>query len=270
MKKTSKVLSVVAMALTFVVAGAFADEKGTEIMQKSLDIVKPKFTHSVVAMTLESKDGTKEVRRVEEYGRNHDDGAGNKVNDVVMLFQSPANVKDTRFLQKENHGKDDDKWIYLPALKNTRRVNSSEGSKSFMGTDATYDDLSTREIDEDDHQFQGEEEKNVMGTKYQCYKIKEVPYDKKSSQYSYRMTWVDKATYVPVYTEMFDKNGKLIKTLEVPSIKNIGGYTITMYSKLTNVQEKHSTTLALNEKYLVLDKAVPDRVFTSNFLNTGK
>ncbi len=268
MKKISKVMTIAALALVMGASGAFADQQGTDIMQKSLDVEKPKFTHSMVEMVLVEKNGTKEERMVEEYGRNHDDGNGNNVTDVVMLFLSPANVKGTRFLQKENHGKDDDKWIYLPSLKNTRRVNSSEGSKSFMGTDATYDDLSTREIDEDDHQYEGEETKKVGSATYECYKVKEVPYDKKSSQYSYRITWVDKETYVPVYTEMYDKNGKLIKVLEVPVIKNVDGYTITMATKLTNVQTGHYTTLTI--KKLQLDKPIPERVFTSSFLNTGK
>ncbi len=269
MKKISKVLSVAAMIMAGAAAGAFADAKGTEIMQKALDVEKPKFSESIVEMTLIDKKGAKEVRQVHEFGRNRDDGKGNKVTDVTMLFLSPANVKNTRFLQKENHNKDDDKWIYLPALKQTRRVNSSEGSKSFMGTDATYDDLSTRGIDEDDHQYIGEEAKEAGGTTYSnCAKIKEVPIDKKGSQYSYRITWVDLNTYVPVYTEMYDKNDKLVKVLTVPTITNEKGYTITRETKLENVQTGHSTTLKIVK--LALDKPIPDRNFTQEFLNTGK
>lgn len=269
MKKISKSLVAAAFVLTACAAAVFADEKGTAVMQAALDVEKPKFSKSVVQMILKDlKSGDTEVRQVMEYGRNRDDGAGNKVNDVVMLFQAPANIKDTRFLQKENHGKDDDKWIYLPALKNTRRVNTSEGSKAFVGSDASYDDMSTREIDEDDHQWQGVEEKVVGKTKYTCDKVKEVPFDKKKSQYSYRITWVDQATHVPVYTEMYDKDGKLEKTLEVPVILNYKGYTITKEAVLTNVQKKHSTSLVIQK--LEVDQPIPDRVFTSNFLNTGK
>ncbi|MCH5290992.1 MAG: outer membrane lipoprotein-sorting protein [Treponema sp.] len=263
MKKLYKVISMATLALTLGTAAVFADQQGTDIMQKAKDIAKPKFTHSMVEMVLTAKNGTQEVRSIEQYGRNQND-----LTDIVMLFRSPASVKDTRFLQKENKGKDDDKWIYLPALQNTRRVNSSEGSKSFMGTDATYDDLSTREIDEDDHQYEGEESKVVGSTTYNCYKVKEVPYDKKSSQYSYRITWVDKDTYVPVYTEMYDKNSKLVKVLTVPTIKKEGGYTITYESLLENVQTGHKTNIKIVR--LELDKPIPDRVFTSNFLNTGK
>lgn len=269
MKMISKGFTAMAFALTFAAAAAFADEKGTAVMQAALDVEKPKFSKSMVEMKLKDlKSGDEEVRQIMEYGRNYDDGSGHKVTDMVMLFQSPANIKDTRFLQKENYGKDDDKWIYLPALKNTRRVNTSEGSKAFVGSDASYDDMSTREIDEDDHQYQGVEEKNVRGTTYTCDKVKEVPHDKKNSQYSYRITWVDQATHVPVYTEMYDKDGKLEKTLEVPVIVNYKGYTITKEAYLTNVQKKHSTALII--KKLAVDEAIPDRVFTADFLKTGK
>lgn len=260
-----KIKFFVVLGTAFCLAGlnAFADEKGTEIIQKARDLKKPKFSESIVEMTLVDKSGTKEVRQIHEFGRNSDG-----LTDAVMIFMSPANVKDTRFLLKENKNRADDKWIYLPALKNTRRVNSSEGSKSFMGTDATYDDLSTREVSEDEHQYLGDEKKNVGGTEFDCYKVKEIPVDAKASQYKFRITWVDKATYIPVYTELYDKNEKLLKILTVPSIKNESGYTITYESKLENVQTGHSTSIKILK--LALDKPLPDRVFTSNFLNTGK
>ena len=234
-------------------------------MQAALDVEKPKFSKSQVAMVLKDlKSGDEETRQILEYGRSSDG-----ITDAVMLFQSPANIKDTRFLQKENKGRDDDKWIYLPALKQVRRVNTSEGSKAFVGSDASYDDLSTREIDEDDHQWLREEAKVVRGTTYEkCDVVKEVPYDKKGSQYSYRITWVDQTTHVPVYTEMYDKDGKLEKTIEVPSIVNYKGYIITKEAILTNVQKKHSTSLLIQK--LVVDESIPDRVFTSEFLKTGK
>ena len=263
LNKKTKLFVAAGLASLFAAVNAAADAKGTEIIQKARDIKKPNFSEAIVEMTLTDKSGSKEVRQIHEFGRH-----ANDLTDVVMIFMSPANVKDTRFLMKENKNRADDKWIYLPALKNTRRVNSSEGSKSFMGSDATYDDLSTREITEDDHQYLGDEKKSVSGSEFDCYKVKQVPVDAKASQYKFRITWVDKETFVPVYTELYDKNEKLVKVLSVPSIKNEGGYTITYESVLENVQTGHSTAIKIVK--LALDKPLPDRVFTSNFLNTGK
>ena len=106
------------------------------------------------------------------------------------------------------------------------------------------------------------------GVSYDCYVIKEVPLDKKGTQYNYRMVWVDKATMYPIHTEMYDKNDKLVKVLEVLNIQKIDGYDMPMENKLKNVQTGHSTTLKIIK--VEVDKPLPDRVFTQNFLTTGK
>jgi negative regulator of sigma E activity len=138
-----------------------------------------------------------------------------------------------------------------------------------MGSDATYDDLSTRDVSEDDHQYLREESITVeSGKSYDCYVIKEVPLDKKGTQYNYRMVWVDKETMYPIHTEMYDKNDKLVKVLEVLNIQKIDGYDMPMENKLKNVQTGHSTTLKILK--VEVDKPLPDRVFTQNFLTTGK
>ena len=237
----------------------FADAKGDEVMQRSHDVDKPDYSRSQVVMVLTDKNGTTEQRNVLQYGREKND-----ISSMVMDFRSPANIKDTRFLQIENKGADDDKWIYLPALKNTRRVNSSEGTKSFMGTDATYDDLSTREMEEDTHEFLREESKGG----FECNVVREVPIDPKSSQYKFRIVWVDKQTDLPVYTELYDKNEKLLKVVSVARIQNVDGFNIPMESKIENVQTKHSTSM----KVLKVDvkTRLPDKIFTQDFLNTGK
>jgi len=260
LKKTMMVAAILAAFTTI----AFANTKGNEIMQKAADFKKPHFSMSQVIMTLEDKNGTKEDRQIVEYGKEEDGKTY-----VVMDFKGPANVKDTRFLQITNENGPDDKFIYLPSLKSVRRVNSSEGSKAFMGSDATYDDLTTRDVSMDEHEYLRDEAITVEGgAKYDCYVVKEIPKDKKGTQYNYRMVWVDKATMYPVHTEMYDKNDKLVKVLEVLEIQKMDGYDMPMTNKLKNVQTGHSTTLQIVK--VQVDKAIPDRVFTQNFLTTGK
>jgi len=257
MKRTLKnVLALMAMVL--VGTSAFADEKGYEIMKQVADFKEPAFTHSVVTISLKDKNGQGETWTVEEYGKSE-----NGLASLVMIFQA-GSKKGTRFLQIENDGKADDKFIYLPSLKQARRVNSSEGSKSFLGTDATYDDLTTRTVDQDEHTYMGEESKNG----YDCYKIREVPVDAASSQYAYRITWIDKVTMYPIYTEMYNKNDKLVKTLTVDSIVPNQGYDIPMTTILCDVTTGHTTTMAITK--IVIDQPLPARVFTQSFLESGK
>lgn len=255
-------LIVAAAAAIVLGTSAFALD-GRTVMQNALDIPEPKFTHALVTMELIEKNGAKETRIVEEWGRSQNDLA-----DVVMEFKTPASVAGTRFMQKEQgEGKADLKWIYMPALKKVRPVAAAEGSSSFMGTDATYDDMSTRGIDEDTHELLAETETKNGFT---CAKVKSTPKDMKSAQYSYRISWVDKATWTPVYVEMYDKkDDKLVKTLEVKKLKVINGYPTPIENLMTNVKTGHSTRLAMDETKLVFDKPVNPKVFTEAFLANG-
>ena len=265
MKMTSIVKSFAAIAIMSLSSIAFAQD-ARAVMQQAHDVKKPTFTMAQVQMDLIAKNGkVEESRKVTEYGRDKND-----LSSIILIFNSPASVKDTRFLQVENKNADDDKWIYLPTLKSTRRIAASEGSKSFMGTDATYDDMSTRDVDDDTHEFVAEtEEKNG----YTCWVVKSTPKDSKSSQYSYRINWIDKDSNYPVYSEMYDKKGKLLKTLTLEKLEKRTGetgieYNIPIQEYMVNVQSGHSTRLTIFN--LKLDSNIPDRIFTSSFLNTGK
>lgn len=255
-----------AAAVTFVLgASAFAID-GTEIMQRVFDRQKPDFTRAKVQVDLYNKGKLEESRMVGEYGR-----CKNNLSDVVMIFLSPASVKDTRFLQKENDGKDDDKWIYLPSMKSTRRVASSAGSNSFVGTDFTYDDMSTREVSDDTHELIAESEDK--GNFKDLYKVKSTPKDPKSSQYSYRISWITKDSWIPTYIELYDKKGNLLKVNEIKAIKKMPGnagrvYNVPLENSMKNVQTNHSTVMKMLN--IEVDRQLPDGYFTSSFLDTGK
>ena len=274
MKKSFK-KSILALAVAMVSTVAFAQD-ARSIVDAALNIKKPAYNHSIIEMDLINKAGNIEEHRIiDELGRHNEK---TDTSDVVMNFKLSNNKSNQgiKFLQMENKGKDDDKWIYMPSLKTTRRVNSSEGSKSFTGTDASYDDMSTRELDDDTHELLAEENKNG----YDCWKIKSTPTAATvaKAQYQYRIQWIDKKTNVPVYAEMYDKkDGSLLKVLTVDSLENIQGYTITTSTTLKNVKSGHSTRIAAqknpkspNGYNIILDKPIPDNVFTQNYLNTAK
>lgn len=276
MKKSIR-KSVLAFVLAAAGAMIFAQD-ARSVVDQALNIKKPDFNHSIIEMDLISKSGKVEEHRViDELGRHNKD---TDTSDVVMNFKLCTNKSNQgiKFLQKENKGADDDKWIYMPSLKTTRRVNSSEGSKSFTGTDASYDDMSTREIDDDTHEFVGSGSESKNG--YDCWVIKSTPTSKTmaDAQYAYRIQWIDKKTLVPVYAEMYDKKDKsLVKTLTVAKLENISGYNITTDTTLKNVKSGHSTRMyaqvnpkSSNGYNIILDKPIPDSVFTQNYLNQAK
>lgn len=256
MKITMK--SILSLSLLLVAPALFAIT-GLEVAQNHDNRVKPDTTHMALQMDLIEANGKVSTRLIEQWGVEDNDLANS-----IMVFRSPASVKDTRFLQVENEGRDDDKWIYLPAMKRVRRISTSDGSKSFMGSDASYDDMETRDIERDTHEMVREESFST----WDCYVVKGQAIDPDDSQYAYRLTWFDKETFYPVKVEMYDKQEALYKVMSVKDLRNVDGHWTPIDTLIENVQNGHSTEMkVLNIEF---DKAVNKKMFTTQFLSTGR
>lgn len=249
----------VVLSLMMVLPSLFA-MNGEEIAREARNLERGDTSHMAVQMDLIEADGTVSSRLIEEWSMDPDNGD----KQVLMVFRAPASVKNTRFLQVAHDDRDDDKWIYLPALRRVRRIASSDGGKSFMGSDATYDDMSTREVEEDNHELIGEE--TFEG--WNCYVLKAVPADADNSQYSFRKSWIDKETFVPVKMEMYDSREELLKVMVVENLEQVNGYWTPLQTLLTNVQTGHATRLTI--KNVEYDKPLDERLFSTSFLQNGR
>lgn len=244
---------------------------GKEVMQKAKDLDRGNTMHAVMGMDLIDKSGNKEARTIETWVSKYD--KKNDLSKAVMVFKKPASVKNTRFLQVENNGRDDDKWIYLPALKRVRRISSSQGSDSFMGSDFSYDDMSSREVDQDTHELLKEEK---LG-KYDCFVVKSTAKDTDDSQYKYRISWISKEHFLPIKIEMYNKkDGKLQKMLTVKqNIKKVNNIWTIFNTTMTNLEDNHKTELYIKtgkkgNAFVEYNKKVSSKRFSQRFLKTGK
>ena len=106
-------------------------------------------------MILLDKKGEKRIRKLKTFG-------GKKGKDTLslMFFLSPADVKNTGFLTYDYNesGKDDDQWLYLPALRKTKRIAVGDKSGSFMGSDLNFSDMTTPDLDLYDYTLMKETE----------------------------------------------------------------------------------------------------------------
>ena len=230
------------------------------IVRTSRDRIKADTISTRSRMVITAKDGSTSERLVDQYSK---DGA--KGSRAVIVFQQPANVAGTRFLTMENPGSADDRWIYLPSLGRVRRIAASEGSGSFMGTDFSYDDVSStsRNADLDTHTMLREE---VYGG-VNCFVIQSIPKDS-SYQYSKMVQWIAKDTLIVMKIELFDKRNTHVKTVEMSGIKDIQGrQTVTVTKMTTHAAGTFTTITSEITKY---DVPIPEQVFTVEFLETGR
>ena len=248
------------VCLALVVAALAHAETGTDVMERVRNRPSPSTTHVLVQMELVDKGGAVSARTVESWTMEEPGGLLR----TLIVFHLPASVKDTRFLLVENAGREDDKWIYLPALRRVRRVAAAEGGQSFVGTDFTYDDMSTREVADDRHNLLRDE--TLEG--WACAVVESAAVDRSTSAYSRRVVWVDRASWSPVRAELYDRRGQLEKVLTVERLEKIQGFWTPMTTVMSNVQTGHRTRLLI-QKVVHAESLSPD-LFTTQFLQTGR
>jgi outer membrane lipoprotein-sorting protein len=173
----------------------------------------------------------------------------------LVHFHEPPDLAGAGFLQIEQDTRDDDRFIYLPALKRHRRVAGSQRSNAFMGTDFNFADLDRRDW---------RTGKPVMGKdtkigKFSCYHVTITP-TRGDSPYSRIEIDVRKDNWVPLKIQLYDKAKVLYKVLEVYQLKRIKGRWFISKSRMNNLRDKHTTTLIL-KKIEPTDK-IPDSAFT--------
>lgn len=211
-------------------------------------------------MLLENKRGKTRERSMVFYSKDY-----GKDSKSIFYFKAPSDVRGTAFLTwgYDDSSKDDDRWLYLPALKKVRRISGSSKNDSFMGSDMTYDDMGNRGVDEDNHTLLSEE--TFDGE--ECWVVESVSKDT-DYNYSKVVSRVSKKMLVTIKVDFYDRQGKLLKTMTRSDFQQISGIWTSMKTVVENVQEKHKTVLTMsNIKY---DTALKDSFFKVATIERGK
>jgi hypothetical protein len=110
-----------------------------EIMTKSRDLTITGSTKADLTLTITEKNGSTRTRKISMVTMSFPDGLEKR----MIRFVEPAEIKGTALLIVDNKASADEMWIYLPALKKTRRIVSSEKGKSFMSSEFSNSDMTS-------------------------------------------------------------------------------------------------------------------------------
>ena len=132
--------------------------------------------------------------------------------------------------------KDDDRWLFVPAINMVRRIAAQDKRSSFVGSDFTYEDISGRDIEDDVHAAIREES---LGGR-DCYVIKSTP-KAADVDYSYKLSWIDKGNFLPLKEEYYDRKGELYKVFGGEEIKDVKGFPTVVRRSMKNLQSGHRT-----------------------------
>ena len=233
------------------------------IMDRSLSATRLAGVEAVSTMTIVDSKGRERVRKIAQVTKLYDDG---KTEKKLIRFLSPADVKGTGLLTWDYDDKDDDMWLYMPALRKTRRIVSSEKAKSFMGSEFSYADINPPTLDDFDFRLLGEE--TVGGVP--CHKIQMTPKDDDIADengFTQRVSWVGKEDYVVRQSEYTDFDGELFKRLTVNEVRLID----PEHKKYRIIDMVMENLLDDRRSMLVIDQIqfnpqVGDEYFTARYL----
>ncbi len=235
-----KIKLLLATVFTISTLGLYAEtpaEKGLRIANEAdtSDLGFADFTANMV-MTLKNRAG-KTSRRIIRIKTLESKGDGDK---SLSLFDEPADVKGTSMLTYSHGLKPDDQWLYLPALKRVKRINSRNKSGPFMGSEFAFEDLGSQEVEKYKYNYLKEE---ACGSGFKCHVIERTPAYKYSG-YTKQVTWIDTKEYRPVKVMYYDRKNSLLKTLNATGFKQYAGkHWRPTTMAMQNHQTGKSTTL---------------------------
>ena len=198
------------------------------------------------------------LRRDDPDPTNPDNDSYTEDQKSYVYFQRPADVNKMVFMVWKNaeQGKDDDRWLYLPALDLVKRIAGTEKRTSFVGSDFFYEDVSGRNINDDTHVLE------KITDNY--YLLKNTPKDPDSVEFKDYTIWVHKDTFLPVKIEYFAKNGEKYREYSALGVETIQGFPTVTKASMKNLKTGNETVMTYEDvKY---DLGLPDNIFTERYL----
>jgi len=182
----------------------------------------------------------------------------------MSIFDTPADVKGTAFLTYSHAIEPDEQWLYLPALKRVKRINSKNKSGPFMGSEFAYEDLASQEIEKYTYKYLRDEVLNGAD----CFVIERYPAYEHSG-YTRQVVWVNKDKYVAEKIEFYDRKNDLLKTLTNSDYQQyLGQYWRASEMLMENHQTGKSTFLKWQD--YKFRNGLDDKDFSRNSLKRAR
>ncbi|MFZ3071660.1 MAG: outer membrane lipoprotein-sorting protein [Thermodesulfobacteriota bacterium] len=230
-----------------------------EIMKKSQDaFYYPGADFKArITMKLGGKGGQERIRELTMIRKNYGKSGGEQK--YFIYFFQPSDVRDMTFMVYKYPEKDDDRWLFLPAINMVRRIAAQDKRSSFAGSDFTYEDVSGRDIEDDTHAIVKEDKLDGKDV----YLVKSEP-KAKDSEFSKKLSWIDKTNFLPLKEEYYDRKDELVKIFTADEIKNVKGFPTVMKRTMKNLKTQHSSEATFTK--VDYNMGIEDSLFSERFL----
>jgi outer membrane lipoprotein-sorting protein len=229
-----------------------------EIMQKVEDRSQGKDETATHSLAIVPKQGSKRFRRYILMRKEYPN-----VIKLVTFFQAPTDVINAAFLVWDNKNTDDQRWIYLPAIGQVRRLVVGDSRQSFFGSDFVYEDFTNRDPDLDTHKLVGAQKVD----NWDCWVIDSVPKNPRGVEFARMRSWIWKQGYMVIRQEEYDSSGNLLRRLQAKAIDTVQG--IPSYRQIIATNIKSGSESKLEISNLHYNTGLADERFAETQLQRG-
>ncbi len=195
-------------------------------------------------MELIDRNGGKRVRDMTMLRRNQEASGSQK---YFLYFHEPGDVRRLTLMIWKYPGKQDDRWIFIPAVDLIRRIAAEDKYSSFVGSDFSYENVSGRDVAEDTHAILREEK---LGSR-DVVVIESIP--RTEAAFTKRVSWIDKENHLPLKEEYYDAQNQLQRIFTADVIENIAvgegdesrSYPTVMKRTMKNIRTGHRTEVSV-------------------------
>jgi outer membrane lipoprotein-sorting protein len=265
MSRSTVYLGALAMAFLAPPATAQDAEKldGEAIVRKAENDHRADDEKGVVDMVLVSRDNKQSRRAMETFFKKGDGDDDNN----LLRFRSPPTIRGTALLTREASGRDDDQWVYLPAFKKSKKIASNKRTNRFAGTDFTFEDLRTEDFSANTYKKLADAVVKDGKETFDCYTVEARPANLDLSGYSKRLIYVEKARFLVMKCDFFDKKDRHHKTLTNRGYEQVQGLWRARRSMMQDHQRGSKTLWQFSERKI--NPGLSDSLFTKKNLERG-
>ena len=263
-RKLAATALIFGLPLLFSAALGAAEYSAAEVMHMVDEQYDGDSSIAEITMVLIDRRDRQRVRDLKLYSKDY--GVDTK---TLSLFESPADIRGTAYLNfdwKESL-RDDDSWLYLPALQRVKRLASSDTSDSFLGSDFTYADINGIEVGWYDYNFINESE---IVDDEECWVIEIIPKPEfkdraeEATGYSKMQSWISKEKLIQIRGQVWELRGNRVKFFTSSEIEQIEGiWTVKRLQAITtrNNRQEHASVLQINS--IDYNVSVADELLTT-------
>jgi len=193
----------------------------------------------------------------------------------LSFFSSPADIAGTAYLNYDwdDDARDDDSWLYLPALQKVKRIAAGDESDPFLGSDFSYADVNGLEFSWYDYTFIKDSE---MVDGHDCWVIEVLPkpeYKQKAESttgYLKSHSWIRKDNFVQVRGKIWVERGDKVKYFSATDIQLIENvWTPMKLQMITTKNDKQEHASIIQVEAIKYNQPLDDEMFTTETMQRG-